>query len=164
MLTKYYCPRIFMKFSNFQYKGVLVKEVKIDNFFKVEVSLITFGVGFILQQLDTEELGLLIHIHVLNLSHNQVTRPIPSLFSNMKKIESLAISSNRLSGRVSACTLIIERKIWDLYCRQSVSLWITIGKDMHVEFDVDDTPIVGRRKLIWHGYGFLRCKFGFRMA
>ncbi|KAJ9560623.1 hypothetical protein OSB04_005783 [Centaurea solstitialis] len=47
-----------------------------------------------------KELGLLIEIRSLNLSHNQLFGPIPVNFSNLAKIESLDLSSNNLSGKV----------------------------------------------------------------
>ncbi|TXG74993.1 hypothetical protein ES332_1Z024500v1 [Gossypium tomentosum] len=44
--------------------------------------------------------GNLSEIRGLNLSHNNLTGPIPSTFSELKQIESLDLSYNNLSGRI----------------------------------------------------------------
>ncbi|MBA0724917.1 hypothetical protein Golax_021559, partial [Gossypium laxum] len=45
-------------------------------------------------------LGNLSEIRGLNLSHNNLTGPIPSTFSKLKQIESLDLSHNHLNGRI----------------------------------------------------------------
>eukprot|EP00258_Populus_trichocarpa_P032555 XP_024448574.1 receptor-like protein 13 [Populus trichocarpa] len=46
------------------------------------------------------EIGNLIKIKALNLSHNSLTGPIPPTFSNLKEIESLDLSYNKLDGEI----------------------------------------------------------------
>ncbi|MBA0724922.1 hypothetical protein Golax_021563, partial [Gossypium laxum] len=45
-------------------------------------------------------IGNLSEIRALNLSHNNLTGPIPSTFSKLKQIESLDLSYNNLNGRI----------------------------------------------------------------
>ena len=40
------------------------------------------------------------NIRVMNLSHNNLTGPIPTTFSNLKQIESLDLSYNNLNGKI----------------------------------------------------------------
>uniref|UniRef100_A0A2N9G1S1 Reverse transcriptase domain-containing protein n=1 Tax=Fagus sylvatica TaxID=28930 RepID=A0A2N9G1S1_FAGSY len=46
------------------------------------------------------ELGRISNIHALNLSHNNLSGPIPITFSDLKQIESLDLSSNNLNGKI----------------------------------------------------------------
>ncbi|GKV49187.1 hypothetical protein SLEP1_g55951 [Rubroshorea leprosula] len=47
-----------------------------------------------------EELGALNSHHLLNLSHNSLTRQIPSSLGKITELESLDLSSNKLDGRI----------------------------------------------------------------
>ena len=40
------------------------------------------------------------NLHAMNLSHNNLTGPIPTTFSNLKQMESLDLSNNNLNGRI----------------------------------------------------------------
>ncbi|KAJ0924997.1 putative non-specific serine/threonine protein kinase [Helianthus annuus] len=70
----------------------------------IYIMKVMIGMNFhlvsIIRVIIPEELGLLTHIHVLHLSHNKLTGPIPAKFCSLASIESLDLSFNNLSGKV----------------------------------------------------------------
>ena len=72
--------------------------------YKGDILNYMFGIDLSCNRLVGEippELGRISsNIRVMNLSHNNLTGPIPTTFSNLKQIESLDLSYNNLNGKI----------------------------------------------------------------